>query len=139
MTDDPTLPIVGRSWSEWVLIGDLKGHTVKGRRDLGDLPRDNRPAVYEIAALRGDPERGGEFEVLYVGQTSGRSQGVRTRLSDHFMDRDSLWIKVKEATEKGDWLYARYIQFDDPRTVKRLELELRNKLRPRGRYPWNEV
>jgi hypothetical protein len=138
--DDPTLLIVApRKWTEWLFYGDVKGPATKGKVSTGDFPVETpggaRPAIYEIARRETPADH---YDVLYVGKATGRSQGVRTRLTDHFTTGDSLYPTLLASVENGDELYARYIQLDDPSEADRLEKQLRDRLR-RSRYPWNRV
>jgi hypothetical protein len=136
--EDPTSPIVGGAWSEWLFYLDSKGSAVKGKLDVGEFPLGHKPGIYEIRRVPGSPDRGNEPQVVYVGQSSGSSMGVRDRLHSHWTTEDNLTAEVTEAVEGGDSLQARYIEFDTPAEAVRLEKELRLRLRPMGRYPWNK-
>lgn len=137
---DPTIPIVEREWSEWLPYLDEKGLFTKGSGSTGDFPTEPPgtalPAIYEIARLPGNEE---ESEVVYVGKTTGSTQGVRTRLTDHFTVNDPLYPRFVNAFRNHDEFYARFIQFDpgDVSRVDRLEAELLRRLPTR--YPWNTV
>ncbi len=136
---DPTAPIVQRDWSEWLSYLDEKGLFPKGKPSTGgipyELPGTARPAIYEIARLRAGTN---EREVLYVGKTTSRSQGVRKRLIDHYTINDSLYDQIVEALIKRYEFVARFIQFglDEVSEADRLEQELRDRLQS-SRYPWN--
>lgn len=167
MEVDPTRPIVRRPWSEWLFIGPWIGSRSQGserklsavipdKRGKGsadEFPHDTLPAIYEIARQPGDPDEpdppaeavarlpGGDGEVVYVGRTTGPTQGVRRRLEDHFAYGDNLTDKIDNSADKADALYARYIQFekdDGMREAIRLERELWDMLGPLGRYSWNK-
>jgi hypothetical protein len=137
-TDDPTMPIVGREWSDWLFFLDSKGSAVKGKGAVGAFPTQHKPGIYEIRRVPGSPDRGENPEVVYVGRSSGPSMSVRDRLHSHWTVDDNLTAALTPAVDAGDSFEARYIELEDPAEAARLEAELLAKLKPFGRYPWNK-
>ncbi|MGP8078780.1 MAG: hypothetical protein ACLQD8_00620 [Thermoplasmata archaeon] len=136
---DPTAAIVRRDWSEWLPYLDQKGLFPRSNPPTGGFPYEPRgsarPAVYELAREKGSR---GDREVLYVGKTTGRSQGIRTRLLDHYTIDDPLYDRIVEALLNHFVFVARFIQLrlDEVPEAVRLEGELRDRLQA-SRYPWN--
>jgi hypothetical protein len=138
-TDDPTAALVRRPWSDWRPFLDKKGLFPAG--DLPGLPfpyeprGSARPALYELARQKTNRD---EREVVYLGKTTDRSRGIRTRLIDHYTLDDPLYDRIVESLLDRYLFLARYILFrpDEVSEVDRLEHELRERLPP-SRYPWN--
>ena len=136
---DPTLTVVGRAWSEWVLYEDERGLFPRSERSADLIPYESpgtaRPAVYEIARRK----RGrGPPEVLFVGATTNPSEGLRNRLITHHSIDDPLYDRIVEALIRRYTLVARFIQFDPGAGAGALQLA--QTLRERfgsARYPWN--
>ncbi len=137
--EDPTAPIVRRPWSPWCPFLDKKGLFPRPETASGAIPYESpgsaRPAIYELARQKA---AGGPREILYVGKTVGRSQGIRNRLLDHHTLNDLLYDRIVESLIKRYELWVRFIQLgpDEAPEADRLERELRLRLPP-ARYPWN--
>ncbi len=137
--DDPTLEIVHRPWSPWLPFIDKKGLFPEQGPHSGRIPYETpgtaRPAVYEIARQKSGR---GELEVLFLGKTTHRSQGVRNRLRDHYTIDDALYDRIVEMLIRRYVLLARFVRFnlDEVSEADRIEGALRTRLSA-ARYPWN--
>ena len=136
---DPTVPIVRREWSEWMVFLDAKGlfSQVPGSAPVVpyEIPGTARPAIYEIGRRKGTHK---PCEVLYLGTTTSPSEGVRNRLIEHASIDGPLYDRIVEGLIRRYEFVVRFVRFapEEAAEAERVATELRARLHA-ARYPWN--